>query len=102
MDALVKAALEKVNEAVASVNWVVWEEAKSGSYADSTTNPLQDSIARAVHSVDALKSALKALIPGQGAKTLTPAELAENHKAMAKYLRDNPTQLGTCKPLPTV
>lgn len=62
MDALVKTALDKVNEAVGNVNWKAFADLnKNGGYAESIENPLDPSIRRAVNSVDALKFRLKAL-----------------------------------------
>jgi len=50
MDALVKAALDKVNQAINNVPW------------DSVhTQDQEDAAAKAIYAVDALKSALKAV-----------------------------------------
>ncbi len=58
MDALVKAALERVNEAVTSI-----PEAKTLLKSDKGSLILKrtEEIAKAIHAVDALKSALKTL-----------------------------------------
>ncbi len=59
MDVLVKAAMDRVNEAVTAIHWTSLEEisAKRASRVPAGEN-LEVSIAKAVHAVDALKAAL--------------------------------------------
>lgn len=62
MDALVKAAVEKVTESVESLPWDAIEEARNKNfYRDPIGPTISESVAKAIHSVDALKSALKAV-----------------------------------------
>jgi len=70
MDALVKAALGRVNETLGDINWEY---------------PEPNSIAKAIYSVDALKSALKTLTPKVNH---TPAERFRNNpEAVAEYIK---------------
>ena len=62
MDVLVKSALERVNETVNHIPWKTLEEIKGkGSLNELETHNIENRISKAVHAVDALKSALKTI-----------------------------------------
>jgi hypothetical protein len=62
MDALVKSALERVNENVNHIPWKTLEEIKGrGSINELDSHNIENRISKAVHAVDALKSALKTI-----------------------------------------
>lgn len=62
MDALVEAALAKVNEAVKSIPWDELREVDRNSMTPNLkVNKATSAIAKANYAVDALKSALKSL-----------------------------------------
>ena len=62
MDALVKSALERVNETVNHIPWKTLEEVKGGRSIDELeSRNIENRIAKAVHAVDALKSALRTI-----------------------------------------
>jgi hypothetical protein len=58
MDSLVKVALDKVNETVGNIPEIT---TSTGPDKMSLTNDCAQEIKKAIHAVDALKSALKAL-----------------------------------------
>jgi hypothetical protein len=61
VDALVNAALAKVNETVGAVPWDKIERIRPGELLlTATTDEITHRIGAAIHAVDALKSALKA------------------------------------------
>jgi hypothetical protein len=76
MDALIKAALDRVVEAIESIDL-------------QAANPAPD-IARAVHAVDALKSALKTL-KSTKPQHFTLAEEIRDPEKCAEYLRVSST-----------
>jgi hypothetical protein len=60
MDALVKSALDRVNETVNHIPWNTLEEIKGKRSIDELdSHNIDNRISKAVHAVDALKSALK-------------------------------------------
>jgi hypothetical protein len=61
MDALVKAALDSVNESLMKINWNEIEKKQHPSKQPFVYMDQSERIKAAVHSVDALKSALKRL-----------------------------------------
>ncbi len=62
MDALVKAALDKIVETVNDLPWDTIKVSKTKTmYREPTGQTVTESIAKAIYSVDALKSALKAI-----------------------------------------
>jgi flavin-binding protein dodecin len=62
MDTLVKSALERVNETVNHIPWKTLEELKGKtSVSELESHNIENRIAKAVHAVDALKSALKTI-----------------------------------------
>ena len=62
MDTLVKSALERVNETVNHIPWKTFEELKGKtSVSELESHNIENRIAKAVHAVDALKSALKTI-----------------------------------------
>lgn len=64
MDALVDAALAKVNEAVGAIPWDEVEGLKSGGLVHTAIRDrITQRVGTAIHAVDALKSALKAVWP---------------------------------------
>ena len=58
MDALVKTALDKVNKTIESLPWDKIEKAQTTRIYYET---LKDPMTKAIYTVDALKSALKAI-----------------------------------------
>jgi hypothetical protein len=62
MDSLVKAALDKVNETVNNIPEIT---TSTGPDKISLANDCEQEIKKAIHAVDALKSALKALTGNQ-------------------------------------
>jgi flavin-binding protein dodecin len=62
MDTLVKSALERVNETVNHIPWKTLEELKGKtSVSELESHNIENRIAKAVHAVDTLKSALKTI-----------------------------------------
>ena len=62
MDVLVKTALERVNETVNHIPWKTLEEVKGKRSIDELeAHNVENRISKAVHAVDALKSALKTI-----------------------------------------
>jgi hypothetical protein len=62
MDTLVKSALERVNETVNHIPWKTLEEVRGkSSTAELESRNIENRIAKAVHAVDALKSALRTI-----------------------------------------
>jgi len=62
VDALVKSALERVQETVNHIQWKTLEDVKDkSSISELESRNLENRIAKAVHAVDALKSALKTI-----------------------------------------
>jgi flavin-binding protein dodecin len=62
MDDLVKSALERVQETVNHIPWKSLEELKGKtSISELESHNIENRIAKAVHAVDALKSALKTI-----------------------------------------
>ena len=62
MDALVKSALERVNETVNHIPWKTLEEVKGKRSIDELeSRNIENRISKAVHAVDALKSALRTI-----------------------------------------
>jgi hypothetical protein len=62
MDVLVKTALERVNETVNHIPWKTLEEVKGKRSIDELeAHNIENRISKAVHAVDALKSALKTI-----------------------------------------
>jgi ribosomal protein L12E/L44/L45/RPP1/RPP2 len=62
MDDLVKSALERVQETVNHIPWKSLEELKvKTSISELESHNIENRIAKAVHAVDALKSALKTI-----------------------------------------
>jgi len=61
MDALVKEALNKVNEAVGNISWEKLAEQNSGKQIHISQDQ-SGNVTRAIKAVDALKSALKTLL----------------------------------------
>ena len=62
MDALVKSALERVNETVSHIPWKTLEEIRGKRSIDELeAHNIENRISKAVHAVDALKSALKTI-----------------------------------------
>jgi len=61
MDALVKAALDSVNESQMKINWDEIEKKRHPKTTRFIYTDQSEAIKEAVHSVDALKSALKRL-----------------------------------------
>jgi hypothetical protein len=61
MDALVKSALEKVQETVHKIPWDALEPNKGKQFNVTQSENIKNSIDKAVHAVDALRSALKTI-----------------------------------------
>jgi hypothetical protein len=62
MDTLVKTALERVNETINHIRWKTLEEIKGKrSVDDVESHNIENRISKAIHAVDALKSALKTI-----------------------------------------
>lgn len=62
MDALVKSALERVQETVNHIPWKTIEEVRGrSSINELESHNIANRIAKAVHAVDALKSALRTI-----------------------------------------
>jgi hypothetical protein len=62
VDTLVKSALERVNDMVNHIPWKALEEIKGkGSISELESHNIENRISKAVHAVDALKSALKTI-----------------------------------------
>jgi|MudIll2142460700_1097286.scaffolds.fasta_scaffold1123374_1 hypothetical protein len=62
MDVLVKSALERVIETVNHIPWKTLEEIKGKRSIDEMeAHNIENRISKAVHAVDALKSALKTI-----------------------------------------
>jgi hypothetical protein len=62
MDVLVRTALERVNETVNHIPWKTLEEVKGKRSIDELeAHNIENRISKAVHAVDALKSALKTI-----------------------------------------
>lgn len=62
MDVLVKESLERLNEAINSINWEFLEEGKRENALEShKANKLRYGIRKAIRSVDVLKAVLKSL-----------------------------------------
>lgn len=63
MDALVKAALESINKSINEIPWdkTNWADLRNGNGRADEIDDLDKRIAKTVHAVDALKSALKTL-----------------------------------------
>lgn len=64
MDALVKSALDKV---IQNLDYIPWNSVH--------TQDQEDAIAKAIHAVDALKSALKAFNPDDNPEIKRPPEI---------------------------
>jgi hypothetical protein len=62
MDPLVKSALDRVNETLNHIPWKTLEEIKGKRSVDELeSRNIDNRISKAVHAVDALKSALKTI-----------------------------------------
>jgi uncharacterized protein with HEPN domain len=62
LDTLVKSALERVNETVNHIPWKTLEEIRGKRSIDELeSHNIDNRISKAVHAVDALKSALKTI-----------------------------------------
>ena len=62
MDDLVKTALERVNETVNHIPWKTLEDIKGKRSIDALeARNVENRISKAIHAVDALKSALKTI-----------------------------------------
>jgi hypothetical protein len=62
MDALVKSALERVQETVNHIPWKTIEEVRGkSSINELESRNIENRIAKAVHATDALKSALRTI-----------------------------------------